>query len=155
LAQRGSGDYEASVAGFEKIIEQANGLNLQIDAAKTLLMWGVEKKDKKALTSSMNGRTDYVDPKTKKRRRRIWGWKTLVSLTRGKEKLRDQFRECLYYSVLCRYRYGQIANSDKAINSAHGELEKALKRFDDLAVGAWKQKFEQLLKDLEAEKKKR
>ncbi len=153
LAQRGSGDYEASVASFEKILESSNGLNLQIDAAKTLLMWGIEKKNTKALTSSMNGRGDYRDPKTKKARKRIWGWKMLVSLTRGNEKLREQFRECEYYSVLCRFRYGEIANSSKAIESALSELRKALIRFDDLAVGAWKKKYDQLLIDLEAAKK--
>lgn len=150
LAQRGSGDYKAAVASFEKILESANGLNIQIDAAKTLLMWGVEKKDKAALTSSMNGRGDYRDPKTKKKRKRIWGWKTLVSLTRNKEKLMEQFRECVYSSVLCRLRFGEIANNSKAVKSAHGELEKALKRYDNLAVGAWKKKYNQLQKDLEA-----
>lgn len=152
LAQRGSGDYEAAVASFEKILENANGLNLQIDAAKTLLMWGIEKKNVKALTRSMNGQGDYKDPKTKKKRKRIWGWKMLVSLTRNKEKLMEQFRECEYYSVLCRFRYGEIADSKKAIDSAHGELQKALKRFDNLAVGPWKKKFDQLSKDLEAAK---
>ncbi|WP_148619045.1 hypothetical protein [Mariniblastus fucicola] len=152
LAQRCSGDFEAAVSSFEKILETANGLNLQIDAAKTLLMWGIEKKDTKALTSSMNGRGQYRDPKTNKLRKRIWGWKLLVSLTRSKENLREQFRECEYYSVLCRFRYGQIANNPKAIDSAYGELQKALKRFDDLAVGAWKKKYDQLLKELESAK---
>ncbi len=150
LAQRSSGNYEASISSFEKILEKTNGLNLQIDAAKTLLMWGVDKKDTKALTSSMNGRGQYRDPKTKKVRKRIWGWKTLVSLTRSKESFREQFRECEYNSVLCRLRYGEIANSKKAIESAKGELEKALKRFDDLAIGAWKNKYDQLLKDLDS-----
>ena len=154
LAQRGSGDYEAAVASFEKILESSNGLNLQIDAAKTLLMWGVEKKNKAALVWAMNGKTDYVDPKTKKRRRRIWGWKLLVSLTRSKENLMEQFRECEYNSVLCRFRYGEIASDPKAVRSAHGELEKALTRFDNLAVGMWKKKYDQLQKDLEAAKKK-
>jgi len=150
LAQRGSGDFEASVNSFEKILEQSNGLNLQIDAAKTLLLWGIEKKNKQALTSSMNGRGSYRDPKTKRKRNRIWGWKLLVNLTRNKEKLIEQFRECEYYSVLCRFRYGEIANNSKAISSAYGELQKALKRFDNLAVGPWKKKYDQLLKDLEA-----
>lgn len=154
LAQRGSGNFSAAADSLEKILETANGLNIQIDAAKTLLMWGIEKKDKKALTSAMNGRGDYRDPKTKKMRKRIWGWKTLASLTRGKEKLREQFRECLYYSVQTRFEYGKIANSSKAIDSALGELKKAIKRFDFLRVGPWENKFDQLLIDLEKAAKK-
>ena len=146
LAQRASGNYEAAVKSFEKILEQNNGLNLQMDAAKTLYMWGIEKKDKGVLTKAMNGQTPYRDPKTKKQRKRIWGWKTLVDLIKNNEKLREQFRECLYYKVLCRLRYGEIANSAKAIESAKGELNKAIKRYDDLLIGPWKNKFEELLK---------
>ena len=151
-AQRGSGDYEAAVDNFEKILEKSNGLNIQIDAAKTLYLWGVEAKHKKALTSAINGRGDYRDPKTKKNRKRIWGWKTLVSLTRGKEKFIEQFRESLYYSVLTRYQYGKLFDSSKAIKSARTDLQKALKRFDNLREGQWKNKFDQLLKDLEGAK---
>ena len=152
LAQRGSGDYEAAVTNFEKILEKSNGLNIQMDAARTLYIWGVESKNKDALTKAINGRGDYRDPKTKKNRKRIWGWKTLVSLTRGKEKFTEQFRECLYYSVLTRYQYGKIFNNSKAINSARKDLQKALKRFDNLREGQWKNKFDQLLKDLEGAK---
>jgi tetratricopeptide (TPR) repeat protein len=153
LAQRGSGDFAAAVESFEKILEKSNGINLQIDAAKTLLLWGIEKKNVKALTSSMNGRGEFRDPKTKKRRKRIMGWKSLVSATRSSEKLQEQFQECEYYSLLCRFRYGELKDNKKAIESAHGELVKALKRFPFLATGPWKKKFEQLLKDLEAAKK--
>jgi hypothetical protein len=153
LAQRGSGDYATAVKSFEAILEKANGLNFQIDAAKTLFMWGVEANDANALTKSMNGQGQYRDKKTKKTRKRIWGWKTMVGLIRNNEKLREQFRECEYYSVLCRLRYGEIKNSVKAIDSAKGELEKALKRYPDLAVGVWKSRFEQLKKDLDSAKK--
>ena len=153
LAQRSSGDYAAAVVSFEKILEKSNSLSLQIDAAKTLLMLGVEKKDKQALTSSMNGQGNYRDPKTKKPRKRISGWKSLVDYTRNKENLIEQFRECLYYKTLCRLRYGEVAGSKKAVNSAHGELTKALKRFDNINVGPWKKKYDQLLKDIEAAKK--
>jgi len=155
LAQRGSGDYSAAVSSFEKILESSNGLNIQMEAATTLLMWGIDGKDPKALTSSMNGRGDYRDPKTKKMRKRIWGWKALVGYTRGKEKLRGPFKECLYNSVRCRFEYGKIANSSKAIDSALSELNKALKRFEFLRTGGtWKNKFDQLLKDLQAAKGK-
>ena len=150
LAQRSSGDYEAAVKSFEAILAKANGLNLQIDAAKTLFLWGVEKNEGQPLVSAMNGRTTYKDPKTGKSRKRIWGWKTLDGLTRGNEKFREQFRECKYYSVLCRLRYGEIADSKKAIQSAKKDLDRALQRFDDLAVGPWKKKYDQLLKDLES-----
>ena len=153
LAQRGSGDYEASVSSFESILENSNSITLQIEAAKTLLFWGMEKKNAKALAGSMNGRGEYRDPKTKKNRKRIWGWTLLISGSRSNEKLREQYRECQYYSVLCRFRYGQLTNSKKTIASAQSELTKALKRFDDLAVGAWKSRYEQLQRELKAASK--
>ena len=150
LAQRSSGKYKESVDSFTKILEQRSGLNVQIDAAKTLLMWGVEKQDSAVITRSMNGMGDYKDPKTNRPRKRIWGWKTLAQLTRSDEKFREQFRECQYYSVLCRLEYGRVAKSKKAINSAKGELGKAMQRYKDLATGPWKSKYNQLLKDLDS-----
>ena len=150
LAQRSSGNYKESVDSFTKILEKTNGLSLQIDAARTLLMWGVDKKDTKILTQSMNGLGDYRDPKTNRTRKRIWGWKLLAGLTRSKEEYREQFRESQYYSVLCRLEYGKIAKSKKALDSAKGELDKAMKRYPDLATGPWKSKYEQLLKDLDS-----
>ena len=150
LAQRSSGNYQAAVDSFTKILEQKQGLNLQIDAAKTLFMWGIDKKDTDALTKSMMGLGDYRDPETNKQRKRIWGWKLLASLTRTKDSFREQFRESQYYSVLCRLEYGKIKKSKKAINSAKGELDKAMQRYPDLATGPWKDKYEQLLKDLDS-----
>ena len=152
IAQRESGDYKAAVESFEKILESSNGLNIQIDAAKTLLFWGIEKKNTKVLANAMNGRGDYRDPKTKKPRKRILGWNTLTSITRNNKKFLEQFRECQYYSVLCRFRFGQIDGKPRQISSARGELEKALKRFNNLAVGMWKTKYNQLQKELEGAK---
>jgi hypothetical protein len=153
LAQRGSGKYKESVESFEKILESSNGVNLQIDAAKTLLIWGIEAKDGTALTRSMNGTGEYKDAKTGKKKKRIWGWKTLVGLTRGNEKFFDAFRESEYYSILCRVRYGEIMNKPQAIVSARKELGKVMKRFPNLATGSWKAKYEQLSSDLNATKK--
>ena len=144
LALRGSGQYEKAVASFQKLLEKSNGINFQIDGAKTLYMWGVNEKEATALAKAVNGTGKYRDPKTKKEKKRIWGWSTIVSLTRKDAKYRPIFREALYYKVLCRFQYGQIKNDKASAKSALKELENALKRFDDLKVEPWTQKYDQL-----------
>ncbi len=148
LAQRGSGQYDKAVASFQQILEKSSAINVQMDAAKTLHIWGVNQKDPQALTRAIMGTGKYRDPETKKEKKRIWGWKTITSITRKNEKYRAIFREALYYSILGRFRYGQIKQNKKAVESALKELENALKRFDDLDVGAWKTKYDQLHSDL-------
>jgi hypothetical protein len=150
LAKRGSGNYQDAVAKFAELLKQRNGLNLQIDAAKTLQIWGLNKQDGEQLKRAMMGTEPAINPKTKRKENVIWGWRKLVAQTRGNEKYQSQYRECLYYSIECRFRYGQFAKSDKAIKSSLSELEKALVRYPFLKDGSWKAKFEKLLSELKS-----
>ena len=150
LAKRGSGDYEAAVSQFVDVLKKKSLLNLQIDAAKTLYMWGINEENPDALAKAMMGTEKFTDPKTNRTSNVIWGWRTLVQATRGKDKFNDIFGECLYYSVQSRYQYGKLSNSQKAIDSAKGELEKALQRFGFLSNGPWKAKYDALLAEMNA-----
>ena len=148
LAQRASGKYQESVESFKKILEESNGLSFQLDAAKTLYLWGDAENDATPLIGALNGTGKYMYKSSKtgkeRERNRIWGWNRMVDQTRKDPKYREEFRESLYYSVLTRLRYGEIKQDAKAINSAKKQLKNALQRFDDLKEGGWESKYEQL-----------
>jgi len=152
LAQRASGDYKESIESFKKILEQSNGISFQLDAAKTLFLWGDAEENLTPLVEALNGTGEYkhkdANSGRERVRKRIWGWNKMVDLTRKNERFREEFREALYYSVLTRLRYGQIKKDSDAIGNAKKQLRNAQARFDDLTEGVWKSKFEELEREL-------
>ena len=148
LALRGSGDYQKSVSMFEQLLKQKAALTWQLDAAETLQMWGENKKNADAYAKAMMGSGKYKDPKTNRAKNAIWGWRKLVQLTRGKEKLNDAFRTSIYNSVKSRFDYGLLKQNKKAIDSSYSELSKALQRFAFLNVGPMNKKFQALIAEM-------
>ena len=148
LALRGSGDYQQSVSMFEQLLKQKAALTWQLDAAETLQMWGKNKKNADAYAKAMMGSGKYKDPKTNRTKNAIWGWRKLVQLTRGKEKLNDTFRTSIYNSVKSRFEYGLLKQNQKAIDSSYSELSKALQRFAFLNAGPWNTKFQTLVAEM-------
>lgn len=151
-ALAGSGDYQQSIAMFVQLLKQKASLTWQLDAAETLQMWGKNKKNADAYAKAMMGTGKYKDPKTKRDKNAIWGWRKLVQLTRGNEKLNDAYRTSIYNSVKSRFDYGLLKNNKKAINSSHSELSKALKRFPFLSVGPSGKKFQTLIAEMKKHK---
>jgi len=152
LALRGSGQYQQSIAMFEALLKEKALLPWQLDAAETLQMWGENKKDLNAYAKSMMGSGQFKDPKTKRKKNAIWGWRKLVQVTRGKDKLNDAFRTSLYNSVKSRFEWGVLKKSKKAINSAYSELSKSLKRFPFLNAEPWGAKFDALIAEMKKAK---
>lgn len=148
LAQRGSGDYEGAVNTFIEMLKEKSALNLQIDAAETLQMWGKTKSDKKAYAKAMMGTGRFKDGK--KVKNAVWGWRKLAQLTRGKEKLNDYYRTALYNSVKSRFEYGVLDKNKKAIESSLSEVEKSLERFKFLKTGPWSKKFDDLVAEMKS-----
>ncbi len=148
LALRGSGDYQQSVSIFEELLRQKALLTWQIDAAETLQMWGKNKKDANAYAKAMMGSGQFIDPKTKRKKNVIWGWRRLVQVTRGNDKFNDAFRTSIYNSVKSRFEYGLLKKNEKAINSSFSELSKALQRFAFLSAGPWNNKFQTLVAEM-------
>ena len=135
------------------MLKTKNGLTQQIEAAKTLHLWGLKESNKEKLIMAMMGTMKVDNPKTNRKSNLIWGWRRLVEYTRGKEAAQDAFRECVFHSIQCRFRYGKLDKTKKgpeAINSAKKELEKKLNRYDFLKQGAWAAKFDNLLKEINA-----
>ena len=148
LALRGSGEYQKSVSMFEQLLKEKAVLTWQLDAAETLQMWGENKKNAEAYIKAMMGSGKFKDPKTKRDKNAIWGWRRLVQLTRGKEKLNEAFRTSKYNSVKSRFEYGMLKRNKKAIASSHSELSKSLKRFPFLSAGPWGKRFQTLLAEI-------
>ncbi len=143
LALRGSADYQGAVDAFIELLKENSAVNLQIDAAETLQMWGASKSNKDAYVKAMMGTGKYKDGKREKNA--IWGWRKLVQVTRNKEKLNSIYRTAIYNSVKSRFEYGVLANNRKAIESSLSELEKSLQRFEFLQTGPWSKKFDDLV----------
>ena len=133
---------------FEQLLKQKAALTWQLDAAETLQMWGENKKNADAYAKAMMGSGKYKDPKTNRAKNAIWGWRKLVQLTRGKEKLNDAFRTSIYNSVKSRFDYGLLKQNKKAIDSSYSELSKALQRFAFLNVGPMNKKFQALIAEM-------
>lgn len=148
LALRGSGDYQKSVSMFEQLLKEKAALPWQLDAAETLQMWGKDQKNTDAYAKAMMGSGKFKDSKTKRDKNAIWGWRKLVQLTRGKEKLNDAFRTSIYNSVKSRFEYGLLKKNQKAIDSSFSELSKALQRFAFLSAGPWNNKFQTLIAEM-------
>ncbi len=149
LALRGSGDYQQSVSIFEQLLkEKSAALTWQIDAAETFQMWGKNKKDANAYAKAMMGSGKFKDPKTKREKNAIWGWRRLVQATRGNDKFNEAFRTSIYNSVKSRFEYGLLKQNNKAINSSYSELSKALQRFAFLSAGPWNNKFQTLIAEM-------
>ena len=150
IAQRGSGDFAGAVDTLGKLLEEITAVNVQIDAAETLQMWGKAKSDKSAYAKAMMGTGRYNDGNRTKNS--IWGWRKLVQLTRGKDNLNSVYRESLYNSIKSRFEYGLLegdaAKKKKAIDSAKNELQAALGKYPFLKEGVWAKKFDDLVKEM-------
>jgi hypothetical protein len=148
LALRGSGDYKGAVDTLTELLKKKSAINLQIDAAQTLQMWGKEKSNKDAYGKAMVGTGRYKDGKREKNA--VWGWRKLEKLTRGKPKLNDIYRESLYGSMRSQFEYSVLIKNKKGIQSALNFLEKSLQRFVFLKTGPWSKKFDDLVAEMKS-----
>ncbi|RCS41393.1 hypothetical protein DTL42_22815 [Bremerella cremea] len=116
MAQRETGQYEEALTTFANILEQNNMIvNVQVEAAKTYYLWGLNGGDSKTFYQAMMG--THPDPKTKKNT--IWGWGRLQAILaryakRGAEPspYKDVFYESRYYLAACRYQYALAQDSE-------------------------------------------
>ena len=148
LALRGSGDFKGAVDTLVELLKEQSAVNLQIDAAETLQMWGKAESNKDAYAKAMMGTGRYKDGKREKNA--VWGWRKMVQITRGKDKLNEIYRTALYNSVKSRFEYGVLVKNKKAIESSISEVEKSLQRFEFLKTGPWSKKFDDLVAEMKS-----
>ncbi|PQO29932.1 tetratricopeptide repeat protein [Blastopirellula marina] len=118
MAQRETGQYEEALATFTDVLKQNDMIvNVQVEAAKTYYLWGLNGGDAKTFYQSWMGASP--NPETKKNV--IWGWGRLQSILgryakRGAEPspYKDVFYESRYYLAASRYRFAIAQdNQDK------------------------------------------
>ncbi len=146
LSQRGAGNYETAVEQLSEILRRnTNAINVQIEACETLQAWGKAKKMPDKYAAATNGTGSFKDPKTKRKKKLIWGWKKIALATRSNEKFRSTFFNALYHVAECRLEYGILAKNSGAIESAGREIANERKRDPTFAgMGNWAKKFEEL-----------
>ncbi len=150
LAQLGGGNFDAAIEQFATLLaEQPSNLAMQMDAAFALQLKGRSTNQPADFAAAITGTSPVVDPKTKRRRNAIWGWRKLVKATRGNKKLANAFYECLYRMIECRYELAVADNSTDGVQTALAELNNWQKRIPNLGGTAWKPKFDDLKKRIE------
>ena len=146
LSQRGAGNYEAAVDQLSEILKlKPSAINVQIEACETLQQWGKASGRSKKYSEATKGTGSYTDPKTKRKKKLIWGWEKIALATRRNEKFRDTFFNALYHVAECRLEYGIIESKPKAIAAARKEIDKERERDPTFAGKAiWAKKFDEL-----------
>ena len=150
LAQRGAGNFDAALQQFTQLLtEKAGDLNMQLDAAMTLQQQAASKKNVRGFATAILGTAPVADPKTKRKRNAIWGWRKLVQITRGKSQFQNAFYQSLYHMIEARYEMGRLDQSADGTAKALKELDNWQQRDPDFDNGTWKQKFAQLRQRLQ------
>ncbi|GAA4424869.1 hypothetical protein [Bremerella cremea] len=157
MAQREIGEYDKAIATFTDVLKESNMMvNVQVEAAKTFYLWGLNGGDSKAFYQSLMGAEQ--DPETK--RNVIWGWGRLQSLLAryaqagaDPSPFRDTFFESRYYLAECRYQFALAQTSDdkkKQYLAAAAKDIYSTQSFDKSLGGeVWFKKFDTLMRKIQ------
>ena len=110
----------------------------------TLQQKAAAQQDASTFATAILGSNPVPDPKTKRRRNAIWGWKKLVQVTRGQAQFKNAFYQSLYHMIEARFQMGRVNKSADGVGKALKQLDDWQKRDPDFDNGIWKQKFAQL-----------
>lgn len=156
LALRGQQKFEEAVKVFVEALEKRpQDPRLQIEAARTLQLWGASAGRANIYAQAISGSEPQVDPQNPRRKRNvIWGWRQLVTITQGKDQFTELHHESLYHLLESWLEFGILEKRDKAIESAFTELGKFRQRDASLGGADWKPRFEALEKRIQAQRGK-
>lgn len=143
---RGSGRYEEAMVAFAEILkvpENRRYQDIQLDAARTLAEWGLEKSDPTALARAVQG-AEKVDGSNA-----IMGWINLAKVAQ-RDRNMALFAECVYHIANCKFRYGEIRQQPGLQESAVAEIRKFREKVPDMGGPPWQSRLEQLESQLRA-----
>lgn len=146
LAERGAGNFEASVEQFIAILKETNSFSVQLDAAATLQRWGKVARLQKPLLQAVKGTGEFEDPKTKRKTKAIWGWERILGATRSnKAKFREQYFLAVYSIAEAMYEQAVILKKPASKKSALRLIKRERAKTPDyLGSQKWKDKFLEL-----------
>ncbi len=141
-ACRGAGQFQVAIDQLTDILNQnPNIIECQVEAARTYEYWG--RTDPQYYQKAIDGSGE---------KGRIWGWNGLRRRLQNAEKFRPFFDEARYEVAECSYRLALSKNGDEKIKSL-GTVERLIQSFarldPQLGGTAWREKYDQLLKDVQ------
>ena len=157
MAQRETGKFEEALATFTEVLEQSNMMvNVQVEAAKTYYLWGLNGGDPQTFYQSLMGA--QKNPETK--RNTIWGWGRIQSLLARyasadaePSPFKEIFFESRYYLAQCRYQFAlsqsDPAQKEKLLAMAAKDITST--QIFDAALGGeiWWSKFDTLMRKIQ------
>jgi tetratricopeptide (TPR) repeat protein len=145
IAKRGLGQFEESYAELVELLRLSpNAWNTQMDAARTLQVWGVQKKKPEQLAKALGGSEKFRDPKTRRQSNLVWGWARLAEVLKNKPKFSDPYYRSLYAAIETRLEYGLIEQKQEVIAAALKQIDMTKARDEQMGGTDWISKFEKL-----------
>lgn len=142
LAQRGAGQYEKAVATFTTLLKESKSLSMQLDAAGTLQQWGKSQGLSKQLGQAVNGTGKFLDPRTNRQTKAIWGWSKIMGLTQSnKPKYREEYFTAAFGIAEAIYEQGKAKKQDTSKKALGRIKDERIKTPDFLGSKVWKDKF--------------
>jgi len=157
MAQREIGEYEQAIATFVDVLKEKNMMvNVQVEAAKTYYMWGLNGGDSKTFYQSLMG----AQPNPENKQNVIWGWGRLQAILAryaqadaDPSPFKETFFECRYYLAACRYQFALAQSSDEKKDqylAAAAKDIRSTQSFDpSLGGDEWFQKFDTLMRKIQ------
>ncbi|MFK7768921.1 MAG: hypothetical protein AB8B55_16995 [Mariniblastus sp.] len=145
LAQRGSGNYDEAIRLFVEILtENSKDWVMQMDAAETLQMAAKAANRPAGFIEAIKGRMVDV-PRSKKKKKLIWGWQAIVTATQKSKSQQDIYYRALYHFVESKVEVGIIQKNSKYLRQSLGEIKKARSKSPTFSgKPEWKAKFDEL-----------
>ncbi|MEW4562225.1 hypothetical protein AB1K70_06845 [Bremerella sp. JC770] len=157
MAQREIGEYEQAIATFTEVLKEKNMMvNVQVEAAKTYYMWGLNGGDSKTFYQSLMG----AEPNPENKQNLIWGWGRLQSILAryaqagaDPSPFKETFFECRYYLAACRYQFALAQSSndkkDQYLAAAAKDISSTQSFDPTLGGDEWFQKFDTLMRKIQ------
>ncbi|MDA1056048.1 MAG: hypothetical protein O3C40_37180 [Planctomycetota bacterium] len=141
-------DFERAVGTFESVLQaNANALNVQVEAAKLIELWGKQPGQEEKYKAAIVGIRKEGEPKPV-----IWGWGGISQKTAGNPKFKETFYEARLHLAQCRYDHAmrlEGADKDKLLNAAKQDISITKKLYPELGGEQMKPKYDSLVKKIQ------
>jgi tetratricopeptide (TPR) repeat protein len=132
-------DFNGALAVIQRVLaDNANALNVQAEAARTLQKWGSEDPQKYAQAIA-----GMDTPQSK-----IWGWGKIAAATQSHQQFRETFYESRYELARCQFDLAQSKSGtakDKLIAAAERTLVMTKQLYPTLGGPRWTRRYNELL----------
>ena len=144
------GRYKEALDELEAVLKESPMmLDAQREAALAYENWATvldEKYKPAAYKAAMMGGRPGADQKNV-----IWGWGRISQLTQRDERFRDKFFEARYHVAFCRFRQGQVTDSDAVLEQAVRDITSVAALYPELGGPEQRARFDRLLREIQTE----